>query len=358
MIDGRDPLSATLHRESGIALPKFTEGDGVAGSTFTYGDAPSTGALAPFDGATEWLNSEPLTGSDLRGRVVIVQFWTYTCINWLRTLPYVRAWHEKYTGHGLTVVGVHTPEFDFESEVYNVHRAARDLRVEHPVVIDRDYAIWSAFENHYWPALYFIGPNGQLRGHHFGEGDYERSEKTIQRLLTEAGISEAGAELVAVDAVGIESDADWDNLRSTEKYVGYERTVNFASPGGLRRRNIYDAPSRLELDEWALSGDWSVDRQATVLNAPDGRVVFRFHARDLHLVMAPPAGRTFVPFRVLIDERPPGTDHGVDVDQQGDGLVTEPRLYQLIRHRGQVMERTFEIVFLDPGVEVYAFTFG
>jgi hypothetical protein len=253
---------------------------------------------------------------------------------------------------------VHTPEFEFERDVDNVRRAARDLSVEYPIAIDSDYAIWTAFENHYWPALYFIGANGHLRGHHFGEGDFERSERTLQGLLTEAE-GDVGDELVSVDGVGIEAGADWESLRSPETYVGYARTSNFASPGGLvGARNVYTAPSRIGLNEWALSGDWTVDRYAAVLNAADGRIAFRFHARDLNLVMAPAAGVASVRFRVLIDGRAAGPDHGIDVDEQGDGKVIEPRLYQLIRQRGDVTERTFEIAFIDPGAEVYAFTFG
>jgi thiol-disulfide isomerase/thioredoxin len=333
---------------------------GAAPPTTPRADPSSgEGVLPSLGSATEWLNSQPLTASSLRGRIVLIQFWTYTCINWLRTLPYVRAWHQRYTDQGLTVVGVHTPEFEFERDVDNVRRAARDLGVDYPIAIDSVYAIWTAFENHYWPALYFIGANGHLRGHHFGEGDFERSERTLQGLLTEAGIGDVGDELVSVDGVGIEAGANWESLRSPETYVGYARTSNFASPGGLvGARNVYTAPSRIELNEWALSGDWTVDRYAAVLNAADGRIAFRFHARDLHLVMAPAAGVASVPFRVLIDGRAAGPDHGIDVDEQGDGKVIEPRLYQLIRQRGDVTERTFEIAFIDPGAEVYAFTFG
>jgi thiol-disulfide isomerase/thioredoxin len=334
--------------------------DGAAPPTTPRADPSSgEGVLPSLGSATEWLNSQPLTASALRGRIVLIQFWTYTCINWLRTLPYVRAWHQRYTDQGLTVVGVHTPEFEFERDVDNVRRAARDLRVEYPIAIDSDYEIWTALENHYWPALYFIGAKGHLRGHHFGEGDFERSERTLQQLLTETGIGDVVDELVSVDGVGIEAGADWESLRSPEKYLGYARTSNFASPGGLRdTRNVYTAPSRIELNEWAVSGDWTVDRYAATLNGADGRIAFRFHARDLHLVMAPAAGVASVRFRVLIDGRPAGPDHGIDVDEQGDGTVIQPRLYQLIRQRDHVWERTFEIAFLDPGVEVYAFTFG
>ena len=354
---GRELLGATLHGASGTSLEQIS--DAAARGTTPEAEVPGTGVLTAFDTASEWLNSPPLTASGLRGRVVLVQFWTYTCINWLRTLPYVRAWYERYGPNGLTVVGVHTPEFGFESDVDNVRRAAKDLNVEYPVVIDSDYAIWTAFENHYWPALYFVGANGHLRGHHFGEEDYERSERTIQRLLTEAGAGDVGNGLVSVDPAGFEVGADWDTLRTPETYLGYERTTNFASPGGLvEGRDVYAVPQRLDLNEWALSGDWTVDRQAAVLNAPDGRIAFRFHARDLHLVMAPPASGTSLPFRVLLDGQPAGADHGTDVNELGDGAVTEPRLYQLVRQQGQVRERTFEIEFQDPGIEAYAFTFG
>jgi thiol-disulfide isomerase/thioredoxin len=354
---GRELLGATLHGASGTSLEQIS--DGAARGTTPEAEVPGTGVLTAFDTASEWLNSPPLTASGLRGRVVLVQFWTYTCINWLRTLPYVRAWYERYGPNGLTVVGVHTPEFGFESDVDNVRRAAKDLNVEYPVVIDSDYAIWTAFENHYWPALYFVGANGHLRGHHFGEEDYERSERTIQRLLTEAGAGDVGNGLVSVDPAGFEVGADWDTLRTPETYLGYERTTNFASPGGLvEGRNVYPALPRLDLNEWALSGDWTVDRQAAVANAPGGRIAFRFQARDLHLVMAPRASGTSLPFRVLLDGQPAGADHGTDVNELGDGAVTEPRLYQLVRQQGQVRERTFEIEFQDPGIEAYAFTFG
>jgi thiol-disulfide isomerase/thioredoxin len=317
------------------------------------------GELSSLARATGWLNSAPLAGAELRGRVVLVQFWTYTCINWLRTLPHVRAWHQKYTDHGLTVIGVHTPEFEFERDADNVRRAAPRLGVEYPIAIDSDYGIWTAFGNNYWPALYLIGADGRLRGEHFGEGSYKRSERTIQRLLIESGSGDAGAELVSVEGVGIEANADWDSLRTPETYVGYERTDNFASPGGLAEaRKVYSAPARMKLNQWSLSGDWTVGRTAAALNTTGGRIAFRFHARDLHLVMAPAVGIASVRFRVLIDGRPAGRDHGIDIDENGDGTVIEPRLYQLIRQRGLVTDRKFEIVFLDPAVAVYAFTFG
>ena len=321
---------------------------------------PVEGAMPSLDGATEWLNSPSLTAAGLRGRVVLVDFWTYTCINWLRTLPYLRAWADKYQQHGLVVIGVHTPEFDFEHDLDNVRRAATDLRVDYPVVIDNDYRIWDAFANHYWPALYFVDAQGQIRHHRFGEGDYEQSEMVVQRLLIDAGADGIGQDLVSVDARGVEAAADWDSLWSPENYLGSERSESFASPDGavLGTRHVYAAPARLRLNHWALSGDWTVQRLAVVLNEADGGIVYRFHARDLHLVMAPATRGTPVRFSVRIDGEAPGAGHGADVDDQGHGTVTDPRLYQLIRQPGPISERTFEITFLDPGVQAYAFTFG
>ncbi|WP_207957142.1 thioredoxin family protein [Rubrobacter tropicus] len=321
---------------------------------------PVEGQLPSLGGATGWLNSEPLTAAGLRGKVVLVDFWTYTCINWLRQLPYVRAWAQKYGDQGLAVVGVHTPEFEFERNFDNVRRAAKDMRVEYPVAIDSDYAIWRAFDNRYWPALYFVDAQGHVRHHQFGEGEYEQSEMIVQRLLAEAGNGGVGHELVSVDARGVEAAADWGSLGSPENYVGYERTENFASPGGavLDRRRVYAFPARLRLNHWALSGDWTVERQATVLNEANGRIAYRFRARDLHLVMGPAARGTTARFRVLIDGQPPGAAHGIDVDDQGNGTVTEQRLYQLIRQPKPNADRRFEIEFLDSGVEAFAFTFG
>ena len=321
---------------------------------------PVEGRMAQLDGATGWLNTPPLTAAGLRGQVVLVNFWTYTCINWLRTLPYVRAWAERYKDQGLVVLGVHTPEFDFERDLDNVRREVKDLRVDYPVVVDSDYAIWNAFGNRYWPASYFVDAQGQIRHHRFGEGDYERSEMVLQLLLTEARSDEVGQDLVAVDPDGIEVAADWDSLWSPENYLGYARTENFASSNGavLETPHAYAAPERLRLNHWALAGDWTVQRQAVVLNQAGGRISYRFHARDLHLVMAPAAPGTPTRFRVRIDGQPPGAAHGGDVDDQGNGTVTEPRLYQLIRQPGAVGEHTFEITFLDPGLQAYAFTFG
>jgi hypothetical protein len=320
---------------------------------------PVEGELPSFDGGTGWLNSPPLTAASLRGKSVLACFWTYTCINWLRQLPYLRAWAGKYAGHGLVVIGVHTPEFEFEHDPGNVRRAVQDMSIDYPVAIDNDYAIWRAFDNNYWPALYFADAQGRIRHHRFGEGEYQQSEMIIQRLLAEAGHG-VGPELVSVDARGIEAAADWAALRSPENYTGYERTENFASPGGAvpGGPHIYAAPERLRLNHWALTGDWTMGGQASTLNTAGGQIACRFHARDLHLVAGPAAPATSVPFRVLLDRQPPGADHGTDCDGQGNGTVTHPRLHQLIRQRGPVTERTFEITFLDPGVQAYAFTFG
>jgi len=321
---------------------------------------PSEGEMPSLGGATAWLNSPPLTAAGLRGHVVLVDFWTYTCINWLRTLPYVRAWAEKYREYGVVTIGVHAPEFSFEHDLENVRRAARDMRVEYPIAIDNDFAIWHAFTNHYWPALYLVDALGHIRYHHFGEGAYELSEMILQHLLVEAGISGFDQELVSVDAQGAEAAADWDSLRSPETYVGDELTEHFASPGGtiLEKRHLYATPERLRLNHWALAGEWTVGKEATALNEANGRIAYRFHARDLHLVMGPAARGTSVRFRVFLDGLPPGTAHGTDVDEQGNGTVSEQRMYQLIRQPGHIADRQFEIEFLDAGVEAFVFTFG
>jgi len=323
-------------------------------------DLRSEGRLAPFSGATGWLNSPPLATDELRGKVVLVDFWTYTCINWLRTLGYVRAWSEKYTDHGLVVVGVHTPEFPFERDVDNVRQAVEDMRVEYPVALDSDYAIWEAFSNQYWPAVYIADAEGRIRHHHFGEGGYEECERIVQQLLREAGGDGIPDDLVAVADDGFEAQADWSNLESPETYLGYGQAQNFASPGGAERNEprTYVVPDPLRLNQWALSGDWTVERGPCVLNGADGRIAFRFHARDVNLVMGPPARGTSVPFRVLVDGEPPGAAHGLDVDEQGHGTLSEQRLHQLIRERGSIRDRTLEITFLASGAEAYAFTFG
>ena len=321
---------------------------------------PVEGELPPLGSASEWLNSPELTTTGLRGKVVVVEFWTYSCINWLRTLPYVRAWADKYKDQGLVVIGVHSPEFGFEKDVDNVRRATKDLGVDFPIAIDSDHLIWRAFKNKYWPALYFVDRQGRIRHHHFGEGEYEQSERIIQQLLAEAGQRGADQGLVAVDPRGVELAADWGSLKSAENYVGHGRTENFASPGGsvLDRRRVYSMPARLTLNDWALSGDWTVGRQSAVLNKANGRIAYRFHARDLHLVMGPTAQGTPVRFRVRIDGQPPGAAHGIDVDDQGNGTVREPRMYQLIRQPKPIADREFEIEFLDSGAETFAFTFG
>jgi thiol-disulfide isomerase/thioredoxin len=327
---------------------------------FSTGPIAAESELASLERANEWLNSPPLTASALRGKVVLIDFWTYTCINWLRTLPYVRAWAEKYGDQGLVVIGVHSPEFPFEKDIDNVRRAAQHMRLAYPIAIDNDYAIWRAFKNQYWPALYFVDAQGRIRHHQFGEGAYEQAEKIIQQLLAEAGAGGIGHDLVSVDARGVEAAADWGSLKSPENYVGYERTERFASPGGaiLGKRRVYAAPAQLSLNHWALSGDWTVEKQATVLNEANGRIVHHFYARDLHLVMVPTTRGTSVRFRVRIDGQPPGAAHGTDVDDQGNGTVVEQRLYQLIRQPKPIADRQFEIEFLDPGVAAYAFTFG
>ena len=327
---------------------------------FSTGQIAGQSELASLEQANEWLNSPPLTASELRGKVVLIDFWTYTCINWLRTLPYVRAWDKKYRDQGLVVIGVHSPEFSFEKDLTNVRRAVEGMRIDYPVAVDSDHAIWRAFRNQYWPALYFIDAEGRVRHRQFGEGAYEQSEMVIKELLAEAGTGGIDRASVSVDALGLEAPADWNSLGSPENYVGYDRTENFASPGGavLDKPRTYEVPERLRLNEWALSGEWTVKSEATLLVGPNGHIAYRFHARDLHLVMGPAAPGTSVRFRVLIDGKPPGAAHGTDVDEQGDGTLTEQRLYQLIRQPTPIVDRQFEIEFLDPGVEVFAFTFG
>jgi thiol-disulfide isomerase/thioredoxin len=321
---------------------------------------PGEGRMPPLDGATEWLNSAPLSGADLRGRIVLVQFWTYTCINWRRTLPHVRAWAEKYTDHGLVVIGVHTPEFGFEHDLDNVRWALKDMRVDYPVAVDNDHAIWDRFANQYWPALYFVDADGRIRRHYFGEGAFEESERVIQQLLNEAGATGVDADLVTADARGAEVAAEWNDLESPEQYLGFARTERFASSGGALRGSsrVYDAPAQLKVNQWALAGNWTFDNEAVVLDEVNGRIAYQFHARDLHLVMGPVARRTSIPFRVRIDGQAPTAAHGFDVDDQGNGTLAEQRLYQLIRQPLPVAERRFEIEFLDSGVGAYAFTFG
>ncbi len=318
------------------------------------------GDLPSLSGATTWLNSPPLMPAGLRGRVVLVNFWTFSCINSIRVLPYLRAWAAKYKNQGLIVIGVQAPEFEFENNVDNVRWAVKDRMIDYPIAVDNDLAIWRAFGNQYWPALYFVDARGHIRHHRFGEGDYEKSEEVIQQLLTDAGIQGVDRELANVEGVGIEAAPDWADLKSPESYVGYEQAANFASPGGESwdKRRIYAGPSALKLNHWALSGDWTAKKQFALLNAPHGQIEYRFRARDLNLIMGPSAPGTTVRFRVTIDGHAPGIAHGVDVDGQGNGIVTQPRLYQLIRQPQSIVDRQFQIEFLDSGVEAYDFTFG
>jgi thiol-disulfide isomerase/thioredoxin len=304
-------------------------------------------------GATEFINSGPLGPAELRGHVVLVDFWTLTCINWLRTAPYVRAWSRAYRDDGVIVVGVHTPEFSFEHHVDAVRRATEERGIDYPVAVDNEYEIWSAFDNHYWPALYFIDADGVIRDHHFGEGRYEQSERTIQRLL---GVDR---ELVSVEGRGVEAEADWDHLRTPETYLGFQRGEHFASSEGAAfdRRHGYELRDRLRLDHWALDGEWTIGPECVVLDRAGGSIAYRFHARDAHLVLNPGAHEP-IPFRVLLDGEAPGRSHGVDVDEDGNGLLRHGRMYQLVRQHDGVGDRTLEITFSQPGAEAYAFTFG
>jgi thiol-disulfide isomerase/thioredoxin len=320
---------------------------------------PVEGLMPPLDGAVAWLNSPPLTRDGLKGKVVLVDFWTYSCINCLRSIPYVRAWAEKYKDRGLVVIGVHAPEFAFEKNIGNVRQAVADLKIDYPVAIDNDYAIWRAFNNEYWPAHYFIDANGRIRHHHFGEGSYDESERVIQQLLAEAGHAGPPASLVSVDASGAEAAADMADVQSPETYVGYARAANFVSPGGQIQdaAHVYAMGTPL-LNQWALAGNWTIGGENAVLDQAGGSIVYRFHARDLHLVLGPASDGKPIRFRVTLDGKPPGADHGMDTDADGYGTVKESRLYQLIRQQGAVHDRTFRIEFLTPGVQAFAFTFG
>jgi len=320
---------------------------------------PDEGALAPFTRANAWLNSAPLTPNALRGRVVVLDFWTYTCVNWLRTLPYVSAWAAKYRPAGLTVVGVHTPEFDFEHDLDNVTKMSERLGVDWPVAVDNDYGVWQAFNNHYWPALYIADAGGRIRYHHFGEGEFAMSEMVIQQLLAEAGAADFDRELVNVEPVGLEVAADWRRLQSPETYIGYGQASGFTQEASARLDSPADYTAvAVRLNEWALSGNWTVARHAGIANRAGARIAFRFHARDVNLVMGPAARGTAIPFRVLLDGLPVGEAAGVDAKPDGRALLNEQRTYQLIRQPGPVAERTFEVEFDDAGAEAYCFTFG
>ena len=316
------------------------------------------GPMPDLSGAVGWINSPALSSKSLRGKGVVIDFWTYSCINCLRALPYVEGWAEKYKDSGLVVIGVHTPEFAFEKERANVEKAVRDLKISYPVAIDSDYKIWQAFNNNYWPAHYFIDGKGRIRYHHFGEGEYDESERVIQQLLKENGATSLSAGVINVTASGAEAAAD--NVGSPETYVGYKRAGNFASaePVAKDSRKTYSPQPRLSLNQWALGGSWKVGEESAVLESLPGKIVFRFHARDLHLVLGPTKNGKPIRFTVKLDGTPPGEDHGADTDASGAGTVQSNRLYQLIRQKGPVEDRTFEIDFLDPGVQAFAFTFG
>jgi thiol-disulfide isomerase/thioredoxin len=309
--------------------------------------------MSSLGGATGWVNSEPLDLAELRGRVVLVNFWTLTCINWLRQEPYVRAWSQAYRDDGLVVIGAHTPEFSFEHELDLVREATKAREIDYPVAQDNDYEIWRAFGNNYWPALYLADAEGMVRDKHFGEGRYEQSERVIQGLL---GVEH---ELVSVEGLGVEAEADWDNLQTPETYLGYGRSERFASPvrAAFDETGAYELPERLGFNHWALAGAWTIGRENVVLDESGGSIAFRFHARDSHLVLSPGTQQP-IPFRVLLDGDAPGSSHGVDVDEEGNGLLRDGRLYQLVREHDAVRERTLEITFLAPGAEAYAFTFG
>jgi thiol-disulfide isomerase/thioredoxin len=339
-----------------VAMTIAAAGAGRLGTVEASQRAPRE--LATIGSSAEWINSPRLTPSTLAGKVVLVDFWTYTCINWLRTMPYVRAWAQRY--QGLVLIGVHTPEFPFEHNVGNVRRAVQQMKIEYPIVIDNDYSIWRAFQNQYWPALYLIDGRGRVRHRQFGEGEYQTAERAIQRLLKEAGTSGIEGSLVAADGAGFEAAADWSNLRSPETYVGSARMENFASPDAAKfdQARTYRAPSRLALNQWSLAGNWTVGKQATALNSVPGRIVHRFHARDVHLVMGPARPGTSIRFKVSLDGQAPGAAHGIDVDPNGNGTVIEPRLYQLVRQPQRIVDRQFAIEFLDAGVEAFSFTFG
>jgi len=351
----RVSLSNTASLEQGLVdrlRPTFNSaGTGLAKEKLGTSDALS--------GAVDWLNSPPLTIEGLKGKVIVIDFWTYSCINCLRSIPYVKAWAEKYKDHGLVVIGVHTPEFAFERNVNNVRAAVSDLKIEYPVAIDNEYKIWRSFDNKYWPAHYFIDAKGRTRFHHFGEGDYDQSEQVIQGLLEEAGNENVPHSLVTVSASGAEAAASANDEQSPETYIGYDRADNFVSPGGIveNERHVY-ASASLQLNDWSLSGDWTVTGEDAILNGMGGSIMYRFHARDLHLVLGPAADGKPIRFRVTINGNAPGVDHGTDTDTDGQGVVDSQRLYQLVRQNGAIKDRTFAIEFLDAGVHAYAFTFG
>ena len=369
LIDKINPQNAGAPGGSMMAMSNSTmamsntKADGHAmmmSAAKAAGNLPVEGEIPSFAGATLWLNSPPLTPESLRGKVVMVDFWTYSCINCLRALPFVQSWYQKYKDHGLVVIGVHAPEFAFEKDPKNVRRAVADLKITYPVALDNDYAIWQAFNNQYWPAHYFIDATGRIRAHHFGEGNYDESEQIIRTLLTEAGQGELPPPGVGQTAVGVQAPPDEAHDQSPETYVGYRRADNFASPGGFTQdqTHLYSAPAALKLNQWALRGSWNVDPEKAVLGASGGKIEFRFYARDLHLVLGPGSDGKPVRFRVTLDGAAPAASHGADTDSSGAGIIERQRLYQLIRQSGDVGEHVFSIEFLDPGVQAYSFTFG
>ncbi len=358
--DGGAMMSATNQMMMN-AKPDGATGGGSMAMTQKPAAAqlPVEGPVPPLDGAVQWLNSPPLTAAGLKGKVVLVDFWTYSCINCLRAIPYVEAWAQKYKDQGLVVIGVHAPEFAFEKNVDNVKKAIADLGITYPVAIDNNYAIWRAFDNEYWPAHYFIDAQGQVRHHHFGEGDYDQSERVIQQLLAEAGRANVSNDIVDVKATGAEAASNEADVQSPETYVGYLRAQNFVDDAGTVNDTSHDyVAATPKLNEWGLAGNWTVGPQEATSNSADSRLYYRFHARDLHLVLGPSADGKPVRFQITVDGKPPADSHGVDTDANGNGVVTGQRLYQLVRATGPVSDHTFEIKFLDPGAQAYAFTFG
>ncbi|CAG8870575.1 Protein DipZ [Pseudomonas fluorescens] len=356
-----EKLSGKSPRNSGAMMAQNTTSGGAAQvADKSPGTLPVEGNLPPLDGAVQWLNSPPLDAQALKGKVVLVDFWTYSCINCLRSLPYVKAWAEKYRDQGLVVIGVHAPEFAFERDVSNVTKAMKDLGINYPVAIDNEFKIWRAFNNEYWPAHYFADTQGRIRYHHFGEGKYAESERVIQQLLREAGAAKVADGLISAKADGVQMAPDSDAVQSPETYVGYQRAEHFVPETALVPDKVaaYNPPAQLALNDWSLGGQWHVGPERATASAPASRIVYRFHARDLHLVLGPGADGKPVRFKVLIDGNAPGDDHGMDVAPDGSGTVTDQRLYQLVRQNGGVTDRTFSIEFLDPGASAYAFTFG
>jgi len=342
------------------AADKPSEGGAMMSAQGATGESKPEGPLPPLTGATAWLNSAPLTPASLRGKVVVIDFWAYSCINCLRAMPYVNAWYRHYKDSGLVVLGIHSPEFAFEKDIDNVRAAVKKFDIQYPVALDNDMTIWKAFSNKFWPAHYFVDAKGQIRGHHFGEGKYAKSEREIRRLLTEAGAKNLPDPLDDAAGEGVGAPADTANVESPETYVGYARAENFVSPGAFARdaKKTYAVPAALTLNQWALGGPWKVAQEHARLDGAPGRIAFRFKARDLHLVLGPAAAGKPVRFRVTLGGAPPKMNAGMDIDANGNGVVREHRLYQLIREKGPVSEQEFVIEFLDPGVDAYSFTFG